>query len=442
MSFQTFVTQRLSALTAMMNAIATNAKKIDELPKQDPLVVSSKFHVSRQGISEYLELQNLIDTIAEIVKDNGIVIWTAIKFKKRMVVIYEDDLYLLADYINLPFQSTNFTTEYNQGDWIKLTGLGVKQIDVPYPNVIDDSGMTIEDYLSNINPHFQIKKNEILTVSYYEFDTGDGDITPTRSQSTYILPVGLYGLNNLNVTDAYKIGYSRVTTKSRDVKLSNEYHSFGITKTDGLPVSGGSAIFQSQETFDDTVSDIITRNIFPEFKFSWGYKKRYFKKKFIDNGNSYAGNINLLECNLIEGLPLMMNFKPQILLYRYKSKKHVYCTAQNGDGIMFIKKAKFYHFKPTDERHTIIDIADRKTVLDFGLEHFFDRRSTGEVWANGMKNSQANSLYRKKGKTEAHFYIHLRVKYTINGQEYISDPSDVLRVYYDTHSGKISYENT
>ena len=41
MSFQTFVTQRLAALTAMMNAIATNAKKIDELPKQDPLVASS-----------------------------------------------------------------------------------------------------------------------------------------------------------------------------------------------------------------------------------------------------------------------------------------------------------------------------------------------------------------------------------------------------------------
>ena len=61
MSFQTFVTQRLAALTAMINAISTNAKKIDELPKQDPLVATSKFHVSRQGISEYLEIQQIID---------------------------------------------------------------------------------------------------------------------------------------------------------------------------------------------------------------------------------------------------------------------------------------------------------------------------------------------------------------------------------------------
>lgn len=63
MSFQTFVTERLAALTAMMNAISTNAKKIDELPKQDPLVATSKVHVSKAGISEYLEIQQIINAV-------------------------------------------------------------------------------------------------------------------------------------------------------------------------------------------------------------------------------------------------------------------------------------------------------------------------------------------------------------------------------------------
>ena len=63
MSFQTFVTQRLAAITAMMNAIATNAKKIDELPVQSDLNPASKLHVSRDGVSESLEVEKIIDAV-------------------------------------------------------------------------------------------------------------------------------------------------------------------------------------------------------------------------------------------------------------------------------------------------------------------------------------------------------------------------------------------
>jgi len=64
MSFQTFVTQRLAAITAMMNAIATNAKKVDELPVQSILNPASKLHVSRDGNSESLEVQKIMDAIS------------------------------------------------------------------------------------------------------------------------------------------------------------------------------------------------------------------------------------------------------------------------------------------------------------------------------------------------------------------------------------------
>jgi len=63
MSFQSFVTERLAAITGMLNAIGTNAKKIDELPVQSNLDPASKIHVSRGGNSESLEVQEIINSI-------------------------------------------------------------------------------------------------------------------------------------------------------------------------------------------------------------------------------------------------------------------------------------------------------------------------------------------------------------------------------------------
>lgn len=64
MSFQSFVTDRLAELTAKFNAIATNAKKIDELAVQNSLDPASKIHVSRGGISESLSVQKIIDAVS------------------------------------------------------------------------------------------------------------------------------------------------------------------------------------------------------------------------------------------------------------------------------------------------------------------------------------------------------------------------------------------
>lgn len=64
MSFQIFA-QRLAAITATLNAIPTNAKRIFELPSQATLDPISLIHVSRDGISESLSVQKIIDTIVE-----------------------------------------------------------------------------------------------------------------------------------------------------------------------------------------------------------------------------------------------------------------------------------------------------------------------------------------------------------------------------------------
>jgi hypothetical protein len=65
MSFQTFVTERLKSITETLNAIGTNAKKIDELPVQSTLDPTSKIHVSKSGTSESLSVQKIIDHLVE-----------------------------------------------------------------------------------------------------------------------------------------------------------------------------------------------------------------------------------------------------------------------------------------------------------------------------------------------------------------------------------------
>lgn len=74
MSFQTFVTQTLAAITERLNAITTNAKKIDELPVQEVINTSSKIHVSRQGISESLAIGQIIEAVANSTFDEVIAV--------------------------------------------------------------------------------------------------------------------------------------------------------------------------------------------------------------------------------------------------------------------------------------------------------------------------------------------------------------------------------
>lgn len=65
MSFQTFVTERLAALTAMLDAISVNAKKIEELPDQEILNPNSLLHLSENGVSKRTSVQKIINSINE-----------------------------------------------------------------------------------------------------------------------------------------------------------------------------------------------------------------------------------------------------------------------------------------------------------------------------------------------------------------------------------------
>lgn len=61
MSFETQITQLVATLTARLNTIAEQAKKIFELDWQNPLITSSEIHVSNAGTSQKINVQQIID---------------------------------------------------------------------------------------------------------------------------------------------------------------------------------------------------------------------------------------------------------------------------------------------------------------------------------------------------------------------------------------------
>jgi hypothetical protein len=69
MSFQTVVMERIASITAALNAIAKNAKKIDDLPEQLTVNSLSKIHVSRDGFSEFLTIQKVKEDIINNIND-------------------------------------------------------------------------------------------------------------------------------------------------------------------------------------------------------------------------------------------------------------------------------------------------------------------------------------------------------------------------------------
>ncbi len=200
---------------------------------------------------------------------------------------------------------------------------------------------------------------------------------------------------------------------------------------------------------DNSISiDTNGQNIFPDFNFSWGNLYREYTKNHYNNtSTSYSGNVNLLECELINGIDDLLDYEPKILLYRYKSKKKLYYYDETlKKAVQRTKKAGFYHYEGDAGRNTIISLKSKKPVLDFGLEHFFKdgvSSTTSKLFAQGMKNSNSNTLYRKKARSQAHFYIKLRLQLKYKGETILSPFSETLRVFIDKHENyKIGYERT
>jgi hypothetical protein len=63
MSSLAYLSEKVAANTELLNQIIANSKRTEEFAEQSPLVPTSKIRVSNAGVSEWLEIQKILDAV-------------------------------------------------------------------------------------------------------------------------------------------------------------------------------------------------------------------------------------------------------------------------------------------------------------------------------------------------------------------------------------------
>lgn len=109
--------QQVALLTQRLNDITVQARKIPELPTQNPLVTGSLIHVSESGVSKYISVQQILDAIFSIRQNQLVSVGTIAVSGNDLTVpsgaqwiINNIDYSNLADIvINVPYAATGNT---------------------------------------------------------------------------------------------------------------------------------------------------------------------------------------------------------------------------------------------------------------------------------------------------------------------------------------------
>ena len=322
----------------------------------------------------------------------------------------------------------------------------------PVKDQVNEIKSNLDDKL-NVNEFTPTKDKVSQIETSLEDKLDTTEFTPVKNK---INEVETKLVNKVDKIVGKQLSSNDYTDKEKEKLANLNLNSFS-TITDGVNtisaskegdqvIFKGATINPGNNSIEIDSSD--SQNIFPEFHFSWGDKSKSYTKSYSNTPTrTYTGNVNLLDCELINGSDNILDYEPKILLYRYKSKKKItYYDKKTNKPFLFTKKARFYHYEDSGRRNTVIPITSRKSTLDFGLEHFFkDDISTtsNRLLAMGMKNGNQNTLYRKKSRSQAHFYIKVRLQLTHKGKTILSPFSETLRVFIDKHEQyKISFERT
>jgi len=194
MSFQSFVTDRLAELTAKFNAIATNAKKIDELAVQNNLDPASKIHVSRGGVSESLSIQKIIDAVASDSYD-------------KLLAIGE--ITLVDNRATIPANAQWKIADVNYGN--------IDAIEIPIPYCV--TGLSRKDIL------VANTLNEIILVKGPE-TAGSIVIAPN-------IPINTVFITEMDVTDS-TVGTPMTPIVGSDYILKQESYDFIVSYYDAV----------------------------------------------------------------------------------------------------------------------------------------------------------------------------------------------------------------
>lgn len=328
-------------------------------------------------------------------------------------------------YEALNISADNFQSDFNESIYnVALQGNTIVDLIIEEETFLDTNELI--DYLNN-QDSIVIGVNQMLKVSYVSN-------TLNNLETIFTLPFGEYGNGKKQILENQIFITSYLSVSETQVNLAANYPAFNTS------------ISSKQDSFNDVVHESLKSSLFPKMIFSWGYPSREFSITHMDNPTTgVTGSLNLLNVKLVGGLTTFLNLNPEILLYRYKSRKKVkYRDQTTGEPFRFIKKSGFYHERsPIDSKTVVIPITKRVQTLDFKLEGFFKAYADGMVRALGMKHNSRGTLYASKGEKKAYLYVNFRLRIKVGDKTYISDPSETIRAYFDNtffEVPKISFE--
>lgn len=196
------LTQKVLNLTQLFQQMLNLAKKIDELPEQTALDGASRIHVSKNGISQRLDVQKIIDSIANVSYNRLVAIGSltidggALKIPALAQWVIENIFYQNSAIITIPipFADTDKTRidliyANNQNQILRVAGiesagLAVKP-NLP-ANTIEVTTITVTDSVIGNPSNPEIGYAYILKNQYNEVGPDDG-IFYLQQKANYII---------------------------------------------------------------------------------------------------------------------------------------------------------------------------------------------------------------------------------------------------------------
>jgi len=263
MSFQTFVTGRLAAITETLNAIATNAKRIFELPAQNTIDPNSLIHVSRNQVSESLSVQKIID---------------AVKSNAYSQIITIGEITLVGNVATIPADAEwkiNDIFYSNIADiviTIPLADTGLTRTDILVANTLNNIILIQGLETDGIAVRPNIPINTVLVTEINVTDTVIGNPSTPVIGDAFLtkLEKGNLIYSGTGVVDNFELNNTRSCFKFQGSITALKSVSF--TGTNGIPYNGKEFIVENNQSIP---FDIFHNSGAGDFKFNFPNEENF-----------------------------------------------------------------------------------------------------------------------------------------------------------------------
>lgn len=276
MSSQSYVTERLLAISEALNQINLRAKKIDDLPVQSTLDPSSKIHVSINGESESLQIQKIIESV-QVGTYNRLLSIETITLDVNVVTIPA-----LAQWV---IDNVNYSNPANINIPVPYCATGLSRKDILVANTLNDIVLVQGPETAGITIQPNLPPNTVYVTEMDVTDSTVGQPQPPEVNGAYVqkseranvVLTGSGVINQLDLVDekatiVFKDAITRLNTISYS---SVPYNGKRITlfNAQATPVTIGHSVsgYGVDFVFADGQDYILLPNQTIEFSFDITY---------------------------------------------------------------------------------------------------------------------------------------------------------------------------